>query len=405
MVYFSSKCGLSGMDFDLTEQQKMIASLAKEIAQAFGPAYWRQKEEDGEFGDEFWKAVSEAGFTGIIIPEEYGGSGNGVTELLIAMEELAANGCGMAGPWYLILTEVFGALSIIKHGTEEHKQKYLPRIATGECEFCMALTEPDAGSNTLNTNTMAKKQGDEWLIEGSKVFISGADRAQGMLIVARTMPKDKAAKKTLGLSLFLTDLPHELVEVRPIPKHGINYSHSCEVSFNGLMLPETALMPPQDTGWHHILDTLNCERMAFTAAAIGIARLAISKAADYSRQRKVFGDAPIGSYQGLQFPVAEAYAALECAELLNYKAATLFDNGADARAIGHAANMAKVVAVDSAIKAVYWAMQVFGGHAYAKENDVERWWREINLVRLAPVTQQMALNYIGEHVVGMPRSY
>ena len=393
------------MDFNLNEEQKMVANSAKEIAEAFGPEYWRQKEEKGEFGDEFWKAISQAGFVGIVIPEEYGGSGGGTTELFIAMEELAANGCGMAGPWYLVLTEVFGGLSIVRHGAEEQKKKYLPGIAKGELEFCMALTEPDAGSNTLNTKTTARKQGNEWLIDGSKTFISGADRAKGMMIVARTAPKEKATKRTLGLSLFLVDLPHELVEVRPIPKHGINYSHSCEVSFNSLRLPETALMPPQDFGWYSVLDTLNPERMSFTAAAIGISRLAISKAVDYSKQRKVFGDIPIGSYQGLQFPIAEAYAALEAARLLNFKASSLFDSGADAAAVGAAANMAKVVAVENATKAVYWAMQVFGGYGYAKEYDVERWWREINLIRLAPVTQQMALNYIGEHVLGMPKAY
>ncbi|GAB6274609.1 MAG: acyl-CoA dehydrogenase family protein [Peptococcaceae bacterium] len=393
------------MDFNFTEEQKMIANTAKKIARDFGPEYWRHKEEKGEFGEEFWKAISEAGFLGIIIPEEYGGSGKGTVELFIAMEELAANGCGIAGPWYILITEIFGALSIIKHGSREQKEKYLPGIAKGEIEFCMALTEPDAGSNTLNTKTIAKKQGNEWLIEGNKTFISGADRAKGMLIITRTTPKEKAPKKTLGLSLFLTDLPHELIEVRPIPKHGINYSHSCDVSFNSLRLPENTLMPPQDMGWYSILDTLNTERMSFTAAAIGIARLAISKAIAYSKQRKVFSDVPIGSYQALQFPLAEAYAALEAAKLLNFKAASLFDKGVDRAAIGTAANMAKAVAVENATKAIYWAMQVFGGYGYAKEYDVERWWREINLIRLAPVTQQMTLNYIGEHVLGMPRAY
>jgi len=393
------------MDFNLTEEQKMIANSAREIAKEFGPEYWRKKDESEEFGSECWKAISDAGFSGIVIPEEYGGAGKGITELLIAIEELAANGCGLAAPWYLIVTEVFGGLSIARHGTEEQKRKYLPGIAKGELEFCMALTEPDAGSNTLNTRTTAKKQGNEWLIEGNKTFISGADRAKGMMIVARTTAKEQAPKKTLGLSLFLADMPNELIEVKPIPKHGINYSHACEVSFNSLRLPESALMPPENEGWYSLLDTLNTERMSFTAAAIGTARLAINKAVDYSKQRKVFGDVPIGSYQGLQFPIAEAYATLEAARLLNFKSASLFDSDADAAAIGAAANMAKAVAIENATKAVYWAMQVFGGYGYAKEYDIERWWREINLIRLAPVTQQMALNYIGEHVLGMPRAY
>ena len=383
----------------------MIASTAKEIAKQFGPEYWREKEEKQEFAGEFWKVISEAGFTGIVIPEEYGGAGRGITELLIAMEELVANGCGLGGAWYLILSEIFGALSISKHGTDQQKEKYLPGIALGELECCLGLTEPDAGSNTLNLKTTAQKRADRWLINGSKTFISGADRARVMVIATRTTPKDKAPKKVLGLSLFLADLPSPAIEVSPIPKHGINYSHSCQVGINELELPEEALMPPLDQGWYSLLGMLNTERMSFTAAALGLARLSISKAIEYSKQRKVFDDAPIGRYQALQVPLSEAYASLEAARLMNFKAATLWENQADLGEIGAAANMAKVVAVENAIKAVYWAMQVFGGYGYANEYHVERWWREVNLIRLAPVTQQMALNYIGEHVLGMPRSY
>lgn len=383
----------------------MIASTAKEIAKQFGPEYWREKEEKQEFAGEFWKVISEAGFTGIVIPEEYGGAGRGITELLIAMEELVANGCGLGGAWYLILSEIFGALSISKHGTDQQKEKYLPGIALGELECCLGLTEPDAGSNTLNLKTTAQKKADRWLINGSKTFISGADRARVMVIATRTTPKDKAPKKVLGLSLFLADLPSPAIEVSPIPKHGINYSHSCQVGINELELPEEALMPPLDQGWYSLLGMLNTERMSFTAAALGLARLSISKAIEYSKQRKVFDDAPIGRYQALQVPLSEAYASLEAARLMNFKAATLWENQADLGEIGAAANMAKVVAVENAIKAVYWAMQVFGGYGYANEYHVERWWREVNLIRLAPVTQQMALNYIGEHVLGMPRSY
>lgn len=393
------------MEFGLTEEQKMIATTAREVAEDYPPEYWREKDAREEFGEEFYRAISEVGFTGIIVPEKYGGSGRGMTELLIAMEELAANGCGMAGPWYLILTEVFGGMTLVRHGTEEQKEKYLPGIASGDNEFCLALTEPDAGSNTLNTKTRATKADNGWVINGNKTFISGADRAKGMVIIARTTPREKAAKKSLGLSLFLTDLPHPAIEINPIPKHGINYSHSCEIGINDLELSEDGIMPPQDEGWYSILDTLNAERMSFTAAAIGIARLAVSKAVDYSKERKVFSDVPIGGYQALQFPLAEAYAALEAAKLLNFKAATLFDTNASLAEIGAAANLAKALAVENAIKAVYHSMQIFGGYGYAKEYDMERWWREVNLIRLAPVTQEMALNYIGEHVLGMPRSY
>lgn len=399
------KGGKSAMDFSFTEEQKLIANTAKEVAKGFPPEYWREKELREEFGEEFYKVISKVGFTGIIIPEKYGGSGRGMTELLIAMEELAANGCGMAGPWYLILTEVLGAMSIIRHGTEEQMKKYLPGIVSGDIEFCMGLTEPDAGSNTLNTKTRAVKVADGWIINGNKTWISGADRAKGIMIITRTTPKEQAPKKTFGLSLFLADLPDPAITIAPISKHGINYSHSCDVAFTDLKLPENALMPPLDGGWYSLLDTLNTERMSFATAAIGIARLAISKAVDYSKERKVFGGQPIGSYQALQFNLAEAYATLEAAKVLNFKASTLYDKGASVIEVGDVVNMAKAVAVEGGTKAVYWAMQTFGGLGYARENDVERWWREINLIRLAPITQQMALNYIGEHILGMPRSY
>ena len=393
------------MDFNFNEEQKMIANTAKEIAKNFPPEYWREKDLKEEFGEEFYKAIGKAGFTGMVIPEKYGGAGKGVTELLIAMEELAANGCGMAGIWYLVITEDFGGISIIRHGTEAQKEKYLPRIASGDIEFCMGLTEPDAGTNTLNTKTRAQKVADGWIINGNKTWISGADRARGMMLITRTTPKEKAPRKTFGISLFLIDLPNPAVNVTTIPKHGINYSHSCDIGINDLKVSEDALMPPLDGGWYSLLDTLNIERMSFTTAAIGIARLAMSKAIDYSKDRKVFGDMPIGSYQGLQFNLAEAYAGIEAAKLLNFKASTLYDNGASIAEVGNAVNPAKILAVESGIKAVYWAMQTFGGYGYAREYDVERWWREINLIRLAPVSQQMALSYVGEHILGMPRSY
>ncbi|HDM60048.1 MAG TPA: acyl-CoA dehydrogenase [Archaeoglobus veneficus] len=408
------------MNFNLTDEQKMIADAAKDIAKDFPPEYWREKEENGEFAEEFWKAISKAGFLGIVIPEECGGAGYGMQEIVVAMEELCANGCGVGGVWYIVLTEIFGALPIARYGSKEQKEKYLPRIAKGEMEFCMALTEPNAGTNTFRIQTFARKEGDEYVINGSKIFISGIDRAKGMLLVARTTPLDQAPKKSFGITLFLVDLPNKAVKWNPIPKHGINFSKTCEVSITDLRVPEDAVLGQKDLGWYLLLDVLNPERMSAAAGAIGIGRLAIKKAVEYSKQRKVFAD-PIGSYQGLQFPLAEAYAALECARMMMYKAAWLYDTKFKSedvldpakrvematafKEIGDAANMAKAVAVENAIKAVYWAMQTFGGYGYAKEYDVERWWREVNLLRLAPITQQMALNYIAEHILGMPRSY
>jgi acyl-CoA dehydrogenase len=388
------------LDFELTEEEKMIVEAAADIAKDFGPEYWREKDKNHEFPEDFWKTLVEAGFVGIVIPEKYGGGGMGMFEMVLAMETLASEGCGLAGEWLLCLTSVFGGLTIVKHGNESQKEKYLPKISKGT-EFCLALTEADAGTNTLNTRTMAVKEGDEYVINGQKMFISGADRAKGMVLLTRTTPLEKAPKRTLGLSLFVVDLPNPAVEIVPIEKHGIHYSETAEVYISDLRVSEENLLGERGRGWYLVLDTLNPERMSFSAAACGLGLLAIGKAVEYAKERKVF-HVPIGSHQAVQFPLAETKAKIEAAKLLNYKAALLYDKG---KRCGAEANMAKVAAVEAGTEAVYHAMQTFGGYGYAVEYDVERWWREVNLIRLAPVTQQMALAFIGEHVLGLPKSY
>ncbi|MDI6904338.1 MAG: acyl-CoA dehydrogenase family protein [Candidatus Bathyarchaeia archaeon] len=388
------------MDFELTAEQKMIVEAASDIAKDFGPEYWREKDKNHEFPEDFWKTLVEAGFPSIVIPEKYGGSEMGMFEMILAMETLTSEGCGLAGTWFLVLSPVFGGLSIVKHGDENQKEKYLSKIAKG-MEFCLALTEPDAGTNTLNMKTMAVKEGDEYVINGQKMFISGADRAKGMVLITRTTPLEEVPKRTLGLSLFLVDLPNSAIEIIPIEKHGINYSKTFEVYISDLRVSEESLLGEADKGWYLVLDILNPERMSFSAASCGIGLLAIQKAVEYAKERTVFR-APIGSHQAIQFPLAEAKAKIEAARLLNYKAAWLYDKG---QRCGAEANMAKVAAVEAGTEAVYHAMQTFGGYGYAVEYDVERWWREVNLIRLAPVTHQMALAFIGEHVLGLPKSY
>jgi acyl-CoA dehydrogenase len=388
------------VDFKLNPEQEMIVNSASEIAKDFGPEYWREKDKSHAFPQDFWKALVAAGFVGMMIPEDYGGGNMGMLEMTLAMEALTSEGCGLAGQWFLCLTSIFGGLSITRHGNATQKAQYLPKIAQG-LEFCLALTEPDAGTNTLNTQTTATEDQDNYIINGRKTFISGADRAKGMLLITRTTPKEAAPKRTLGLSLFLVDLPNPAVEVAPIEKLGLHYSQTCDVYISDLKVPKENLIGARDKGWYHILDTLNPERMSFSAAAAGIGLLAIRTAVDYAKQRNVFG-APIGSYQAIQFPLAEATAKIEAARLLNYKAASLYDHG---KPCGAEANMAKVTAVTAGIEAAHHAMQTLGGYGFAVEYDVERWWREVNLIRLAPVTHQMALAFIGQHVLGLPKSY
>jgi len=391
------------MDFGEEDGQRMVAESAREIANNFGPDYWLEHEEEEKFGQEFWDILVDNNFTGIIIPEEYEGEGMGMLELEIAMDEMSSNGCGLAPIWYLCVQEVFCSNPISRLGTKEQKERYLPRLAKG-MEACMALTEPDAGSNTLNTKTFAVKRGDEYVINGQKTFITNIDRSKLMLLITRTAPKEKVKRKTDGLTLFLVELPDNAVTWKPIAKHGINYSHTCTVNIDALIVSEDNVLGGAErtnNGWQDLVEVLNPERISFGTAGVGIGTCALKYAVNYVKERNVFGD-PIGSYQGIQFPMAASFANLECGRLMNRKAAWLLDHG---RPYADEANIGKYVSINAGIEACYNAMQAFGGYGYTKELHVERWWREVQLCRLAPVTNQMSLAYIGQHVMGLPKSF
>ena len=409
---------LIGMTMVFNEDQEMIFKTAYNLSKDFPLDYWMEKDLKNEFAAEFWDAITEHGFLGMVIPEEYGGAGYGLSELISGIEGLVRGGAGMAGVWYLMLTEIFLALPIVRYGTPEQKERYLPRIARGEVEGALALTEPDVGSNTLSIKTFARREGDGYVVSGRKVFISGIDRASSFILVARTKPIEEVDRKTYGLTLFIVDMPDKRVRYKPIPKHGINYSHSCEVYIDELYIPEENVLGPVDAGWYVLLDILNPERIGFAIGAVSIGYLALEYAVEYAKKRVVFGR-PIGSYQAIQHGLARPYSFLEGAKLLAYRAASTYDSipppqnpkdfndvvrrSDNLKAVGRESNIAKYVAVETGIEAVYWAMQAFGGYGYAREFHVERWWREINLLRLAPVTQQLALNYIARHVLGLPR--
>ncbi|MFQ3295893.1 MAG: acyl-CoA dehydrogenase [Halobacteriales archaeon] len=388
------------MNFESTEERSLIRSTAADVAAEYGPEYWRDKEENEEFSQEFWDELADAGFHGLLIPQQYEGAGMGIQEMGLAMETLAAEGAGMAGTWYLVLTAGMAAVGIRENGTAEQKETYLPDIANGERNFSIGITEPEAGTNTLNVATRAEKDGDEYVLNGKKAWITFSDRADNMILATRTTPRSAVEKGTDGISLFIVDMDDPGIEVSPIPKHGINYSKSCEVFIEDARVPADNLLGEEDEGWWALVDMLNPERIGFAAAGTGIGKLAANTAIEYANDREVF-DAPIGSHQGVSFPITKAYARMEAAALMREKAAWLYDQGEEC---GYETNVAKATAVSAGIEAVKQSMQAFGGWGYAKEYDVERWWREINLTRLAPVSQQMAYNHISQEL-GFPKSY
>ncbi len=389
------------MDFALTDEQRMVQQGVREVTRRFDLDYWREQDARHRFPEECWKALAEGGWLGLVIPPEYGGSGLGTLELALAIEELAASGAGAAAGFIFILNSVFGAVTIAKHGSDEQKRRYLPGLAAGTLEFCMALTEPGAGTNTPRITTTARRDGDSYVVNGQKVFISGVDRAGGMLLIARSSAVSASGKPTDGMSLFLLDPKSPGLEVRPIDKLGVHSSSTNFCYFDNVRVPASGLVGEEGRGWRLLLDTLNPERIATTAACVGTGQLVLRLAVDYARQRSVFG-APIGAHQGLAFPLARHKAHLELARLMNHKAAWAFDHG---QPCGAEANMAKYVAAEAAFQAADQAMQVHGGYGYTTEYHLERYWRDIRLFRIAPVTQEMTLNYVAEHVLGLPKSY
>ena len=388
------------MTFETSAEHSMISSTAGEIANKFGPEYWREKEENGEFATDFWDELGEAGFHGLLVPEEYGGADMGMAELGLAMETLCAEGCGMAGTWYLVLTAGMATVGLNQYGTDEQKETYLTDIAIGDRNFSSGITEPEAGTNTLNVATSAEKDGDEYVLNGQKAWITFSDRADDMILVTRTTPREDVDRGTDGITLFIVDMDSDGIDVSPIKKHGINYSKSCEVFLNDVRVPEENILGERGDGWKALVSMLNPERIGFAAAGTGIGKLAAHAAIDYANDREVFGE-PIGTHQAVSFPITEPYARMEAAVQMRRKAEWLYDQG---KPCGYETNVAKATAVEAGIETVKQSMQAFGGWGYATEYDVERWWREINLTRLAPVSQQMAYNHISQEI-GFPRSY
>jgi acyl-CoA dehydrogenase len=388
------------VDFDLTEQQEALRGQVRELASRFGDEYWAERDERHEFPWEFYNAFAEGGWLGIAIPEEYGGSGLGVLEASLLLEEVAASGAAMNGCSAMHLT-IFGLNPVVKHGSEALRREVLPAAAAGSLHVCFGVTEPNAGTDTSRISTFARREGEGYVVNGQKVWTTKAGDSQKMLLLARTTPRDRVVRSTDGMSLFLVDMDPRAMELKPIPKLGRNAVASYEVFIDELRVPLEARIGEEGRGFRYLLDGLNPERILLAHESLGIGRAALRRAVRYAGERVVF-DRPIGQNQGIAFPLAEALTRLDAAELMARKAAWLYDRGLPC---GREANMAKWLCAEAGFQAADAALQTHGGMGYAREFHVERYFREARLMRLAPISQEMVLNYVAEHVLGLPRSY
>jgi acyl-CoA dehydrogenase len=388
------------VDFALSEDQQTIRKAVAELSAQFDDQYWMEKDQAHEFPTEFYEAFAKGGWLGITTPEEYGGSGFGITEASLLLEEVAASGAGMNGASSMHLS-IFGMHPVIMHGSEEMKQENLPRIAEGDLHVCFGVTEPGAGLDTTRITTFARRDGSDYVVNGKKVWISKAMESEKILLLTRTAKFEDSPKKTDGLTLFFTDLDRAHVDIRPIPKMGRNAVTSNELFIDDLRIPEEHRIGEEGKGFSYILDGLNPERCLVAAEALGIGRAALRRAVRYANEREVFGR-PIGMNQGLQFPLADSLAHLDAAELILRKATWLYDQGLPC---GREANTAKYLCADAGFTAADRALQTHGGMGYSEEYHVARYFREARLTRIAPLSQEMVLNYLGEHVLGLPRSY
>ena len=386
------------MDFQLTEQQQSIREAVRDLCRKYPDSYWRELDERGGYPEDLVQELTHLGWLSILIPEEYGGGGLGITEASIVLEEInRSGGCGT-----VCHAQMYTMGTLLRHGSREQKERYLPKVASGELRFqAFAVTEPDAGSDTTSITTAAVRKGDRYVVNGQKIFISRVRESDLMLLLARTTPPEQIQNKTEGLSVFLVDLREagESVQVRPID---VMFNHHTNaVFFDDLEVPTENLVGEEGRGFRHIIDSWNPERILIAAEAVGDGRWFIDRAVSYSNQRVIF-DRPIGTNQGIQFPIAKAYASIEAADLMRYKAASMFDRG---ESCGPEANMAKLLAAQAAWEAANVAMDTHGGYGFAAEFDIERKFRETRLLMSAPVSTNMVLSYLGQHVLGMPRSF
>ncbi len=388
------------MDFAEEPDHDAIRDGIRRVCADFGDDYWAQCDAAHEFPWDFYSAMADGGWIGIAIPTEFGGGGQGITEASIVLEEIAASGAAMNGCSAIHLS-IFGMEPVRKYGSAELVADVLPRVASGELHVAFGVTEPDAGTDTTSITTRAVRDGDIYEITGAKVWTTKASVCEMCLLLVRTTPLSECESRTDGISLFLVDLQDPAVDITPIPKLGRNAVVSCEVRYDRLRVPVSRRIGEEGEGFRYILDGLNPERILIAAEALGIGRAAMNKATAYAKQRVVF-DRPIGQNQGIAFPLAEAHMKLHAAELTVREASWRYDRGLKC---AEAANTAKYLAAEAGFFAADRALQTHGGFGYASEYHVERYWREARLMKIAPVSQEMVLNFISNKSLGLPKSY
>ena len=386
------------MDFQLTEEQTMIYEYGAKLAQTYDRAYWLEQAKEGKYLDEMWLQMGQDGFLGLMVEEKYGGAGLGIFELALLMEGMGNAGIAtlmlLAGPAMFITP-------IAKHGTPEQRAFYLPDACAGKTRSAFMITEPDAGTNSMRIKTFAKRDGDGFLLNGSKMFITGADIADHALLVARTTTLDQVERKTDGFTLFLLDMKSPGIQMTPI-EIGITAPETqYMVYFDNVKLGAEHVLGEVDKGFQLLFDSLNPERILIAGMNTGFGRYALDKAVSYANERKIF-EAPIGTYQGVQHPLAIAKTEIELASLMMRKAAWMFDQGINC---GGESNMAKYAAAEAAIKAVDAAIQTHGGNGFTKEYGIFDLYPLVRLSRTAPINREIVLSFISEHVMGLPRSY
>jgi acyl-CoA dehydrogenase len=388
------------MDFTLSGEQQAIREAVTRVCAGFSSQYWLEKDASGDFPHEFHAAIAAAGWLGIAMPAEHGGAGLGITEAALMMQAVAASGAGFSGA-SAIHMNIFGLNPVVMFGSAEQKQRFLPPLIAGSEKACFAVTEPDAGLDTTHIATRAVRDGSDYVVSGRKVWISTAQVADRMLILTRTTPRDALARPTDGLTLFYTALDRAKVEIREIAKMGRGAVDSNMLFIDGLRVPDSDRVGEEGKGFHHILHGLNPERILIAAEAIGLGQAALARASAYAKERVVFGR-PIGQNQAIQHPLAESWMELRAAELMMLDAAGKYDRG---ESCGAEANAAKYLAAEAGFRACERAIMTHGGYGYAREYHVERYLREMQIARIAPVTPQLILCHIAEKMLGLPRSY